>query len=125
MNDILISIITGVTIGLIVAVIGGLVNRSLIKNLDRKEQNDIEKRAEGEARSKAIANGVLALLHNELYTMLEDAYFRGQVGYDEFDNIAHLYEPYHALGGNGTLERRYKQVDDLPRVHDDEIGKGK
>ena len=47
MNDILISIFTGITIGIIVAVVGGLINRSLIKNLDRKEARDTEQRAEG------------------------------------------------------------------------------
>lgn len=121
MNDILISIFTGITIGIIVAVVGGLINRSLIKNLDSKEARDTEQRAEGEARQKAIASGVLAILHSELYTMVETAYFRGVVGYDEFDNIAHLYAPYVALGGNGTIERRFKQIDEFPRVKDEEI----
>lgn len=124
MNDIAISILTGVTIGLIVAVVGGLINRSLLKNLDKKEQHDTQQRAEGEARSKAIASGVLALLHSELYSMVETAYFRRCVGYDEFDNIAHLIEPYTALGGNGTIERRFAQINEFPRVKDEELEKG-
>lgn len=124
MNDIVISILTGVTIGIIVAVVGGLINRSLLKNLDKKEEHDAQQRAEGETRSKAIAAGILSLLHNELYPMIETAYFRKAVGYDEFDNIAHLYAPYVALGGNGTIERRFKQIDEFPRIKDEDIEKG-
>lgn len=119
--SVLATIATGVTVGVIVAVVGNLINRSLLKNMEKKERDKTQKAEEEIARNKAIAKGVLALLHNELYPMLEQALFRGAVGYDEFDNMAHLMDPYRALGGNGTAERRFNQVDKLPRVKDDEL----
>ena len=75
-------------------------------------------------KKTAEAEALLSMLHYLLYPALERIYFRGCVGYDEFDMIAALYNSYRRLGGNGTTERRFQQVDNLPRVKDDEIEKG-
>ena len=72
----------------------------------------------------AEAEALLSMLHYLLYPALEKIYFRGVVGYDEFDMVASLYNSYRRLGGNGTTERRFQQVDALPRVKDEEIEKG-
>ena len=72
-------------------------------------------------KKSAEAEGILALLHNELYPLVEKIYFRGKVGYDEFDNLTHLYDPYIRLGGNGTMERRYEEIDKFERIKDEEI----
>lgn len=40
---------------------------------------------------------------------------KGFVTKDEYDNLKnYLYEPYRALGGNGTAEKIMKEVDKLP-----------
>lgn len=72
-------------------------------------------------KKSAEAEGILALLHNELYPAIERVHFRGVVGYDELENIAHMYEPYTRLGGNGTLKRRYETIQDYKRVKDDTL----
>lgn len=72
-------------------------------------------------KRSAEAEGILALLHNELYPAIEKVHFRGVVGYDELENIDHLYKPYIKLGGNGTLQRRYETIQSYERVHDDEL----
>ena len=51
---------------------------------------------------KLIKDGVIAILHNKIYTLGKQ--------YD----FEHLYKAYHALGGNGTGTEIYKRVKELP-----------
>ena len=115
------TIVTGIIIGVIVAVVSAVLNRRVIKAMELRHE-DARKQQEV---NDAMVQGVKSLLHDSLYKGLEEAYFRGVVGYDEFDNLSHLMEPYLSLGGNGTAKRRFEQVDSLPRVHDDELIKYK
>ena len=40
---------------------------------------------------------------------------RGSITHDEYENlITYLYEPYEALGGNGTAEKVVNEVKKLP-----------
>ena len=115
------TIATGVVIGIIVSVVSAILNRRVIKAMKLRHE-DARKQ---QAVIDAMVQGVKSLLHDSLYKGLEEAYFRGVVGYDEFDNFSHLMEPYLSLDGNGTVKRRFKLVDSLPRVHDDELMKYK
>ena len=45
---------------------------------------------------------LLALLHNEIYRISEEAIKKGSITSDELDNLTCLYTPYRDLGGNGT-----------------------
>lgn len=65
---------------------------------------------------------ILALIHETLYPLLDEAVLRGSVGIEEFDRIDNLYSPYHRLGGNGTIKRRYDIVSELPRTDDRKEG---
>lgn len=76
------------------------------------------------SKKTAEAEALLSISQYLLYPELEQIYFRGCVGYDEFEMIASLYNAYKRLGGNGSVERRFNQVDALPRVRDEEIEKG-
>ena len=111
------AIITGILVGIIVAVVSAILNRRIIKSLDEKHSDNKRQRETYEA----LVDGVKSLLHDRLYKGLEKAYFRGVVGYNEFENLDHLMKPYERLGGNGTAARRFSKVDALPRVHDDEL----
>lgn len=115
------TIVTGIIIGVFVAVVSAILNRRVIKAMELRHEYAIKQ----QAVSDSIVQGVKSLLHDSLYKGLEKAYFRGVVGYDEFDNLSHLMEPYSQLGGNGTAKRRFDQVDSLPRVHDEELSKYK
>ena len=75
-------------------------------------------------KQTAEEEALLSISHYLLYPELERVFFRGFVGYDEFDMLASLYSAYKRLGGNGTIERRFEQVDALPRVKDEDIEKG-
>lgn len=73
-------------------------------------------------KKTALEEATLALIHETLYPLLEEAVLRGYVGIEEFDRIDNLYRPYERLGGNGTTKRRYDIVQDLPRTDDRKEG---
>lgn len=75
-------------------------------------------------KKTAEQEALLSISQYLLYPKLEEIYFRGRVGYDEMEMVTALYKAYQRLGGNGTTERRYRQVDALPRIKDEEIEKG-
>lgn len=65
-------------------------------------------------RQKAMNNGMLALLHSELYKECEACEKKGYATTDDLKNIEYLYIPYHNLGGNGTGTLLYERVKKLP-----------
>ena len=71
--------------------------------INRKQKKDLER------------NGILALLHDRIYDIAESAIVKGSISFDEFDNLTALYEPYKAMGGNGTGKALYEKAKDLPR----------
>lgn len=101
-------------IKLVSVIFGSLGFWELIKYLisSRKKKRTAEQEA------------LLSISQYLLYPELEKIYFRGKVGYDEFEMVASLYNAYKRLGGNGTVERRFNSVDALPRVKDEIIEKG-
>lgn len=68
---------------------------------------------------------LMALAHDRLYYLLESMLEEYQTGKrkgittEEFENIKILFDGYKSLGGNGTCERLYKEVDKLPTVSKD------
>ena len=57
---------------------------------------------------------LLGLAHDSLYTKLDYYLQRGYINVDELENLEYLYKPYKELGGNGTCERMFEQVNKLP-----------
>lgn len=65
--------------------------------------------------NKLIRDGVLAILHNKIYTLGKQYIERGfLLSIEELDDLEHLYNAYHALGGNGTGTEIFKRVKELP-----------
>lgn len=61
-----------------------------------------------------IKEGVLAILHNRIYTLGKQYMAQGCISLEDFDDFEHLYRAYHALGGNGTGTEIYDRVRALP-----------
>lgn len=59
---------------------------------------------------------LLGLGHDRLYENLDAILKRGYTTVDELENVEYLYKPYRELGGNGTCERMYEQVNTLPHL---------
>lgn len=60
--------------------------------------------------------GVLALLHDRIYDISQDAILRNEITFAASENLDELYAPYRKLGGNGTGKNLYNQVQKLTRV---------
>lgn len=57
---------------------------------------------------------LLGLAHDVLYKRLEYYLARGYVTVDELENLEYMFVPYKQLHGNGTCERLYEAVYQLP-----------
>lgn len=63
---------------------------------------------------KLIKDGVIAILHNKIYTLGKEYIAQEHISVEALDDFEHLYKAYHALGGNGTGSEIYKRVKELP-----------
>ena len=66
---------------------------------------------------KVSAEGKMlrGLAHDRICYLGEEYIKRGAVSTDEFENLHdYLYQPYVALGGNGTAKKVMAEVDRLP-----------
>lgn len=63
---------------------------------------------------KLIKDGVIAILHNKIYTLGKQYIAQEYISVEALDDFEHLYKAYHALGGNGTGTEIYKRVKELP-----------
>ncbi len=61
----------------------------------------------------AIKNGMLAILHDRLYSLCTWHLSTESVGVEDLRNLEYLYNAYHALGGNGTGTELYNRVKKL------------
>lgn len=61
---------------------------------------------------------LLALGHDKIYYLCKRCLKEGEITHDEYDNLLHLFQPYKALGGNGTAEKLMKEIENLPMVED-------
>lgn len=62
----------------------------------------------------AIKEGMLALLHSEIYRGYANCEQKGYASVDDIKNLEYLYRPYHALGGNGTGTELFERVKKMP-----------
>lgn len=66
------------------------------------------------ASSRLIKEGVLAILHNKIYTLGKQYINQGHISLEDMKDFEYLYDAYHNLGGNGTGTEIYERVKDLP-----------
>lgn len=72
------------------------------------------RRKSQETERTALREGMLALLHSELYRRYDECQQKGFASVDDLQNLEYLYHPYHALGGNGTGTELYGRVTKMP-----------
>lgn len=70
----------------------------------------VNKQTKDTSERKAL----LALLHDRIYTEAKHRIAEKTISTEDYDNLRYLYEPYKALGGNGTCERLMNEVNRLP-----------
>lgn len=84
--------------GLIIAILSGCYVR-ITTEVKRRE-----------AETKALKNGVLAMLHDRMWQAGRFYLNNGSISMEELNNFDGLYEAYHALGGNGTGTEIYHRI---------------
>lgn len=84
---------------------------------DKKKSNDSMASAE---TVEKIRLALLGVMHALIFSLGNEYVERGKVTIDEYDNFFVLYDPYEALGGNGTGKRLAHEVDNLPIVEEQE-----
>ena len=67
-----------------------------------------------EQEQKNLRAGMMALLHDSIYRECGECEKKKCATADDLKNLECLYEPYHALGGNGTGTVLYERVKKLP-----------
>jgi hypothetical protein len=67
-----------------------------------------------DCRMDTIELSTVTVLHDRLYAACTRTIRRGWTTASEMDNIEHLYDVYHKLGGNGTGTALYMRVKQLP-----------
>lgn len=66
-------------------------------------------------KQKALNKLILGLGHEKIIELGLKYIERGYVTKDEYEDLAHyLYDPYIALGGDGTVEKVMESVKKLP-----------
>ena len=70
-----------------------------------------------QSRSKKLDNKdklVMGIAHDRICFLGEQYIRRGSISKDDYESLnKYLYEPYKALGGNGTAEKIMREVDKL------------
>lgn len=88
----------------------GLIGAALLAGYRRLVKQEKER--------KAIKAGLLATLHDRLYTECSRYIAQGSIDTDGLRNMDYLYRSYHALGGNGTGTELYNRAKGLPIKND-------
>ena len=83
-------------------ILGGIIGflSTKIKNYNKKD--------------KAIEDGLVALLRNELVRRYREYETKGEMAILDKENIEDMFKQYENLGGNGTVKKMYKELLDLP-----------
>ena len=66
------------------------------------------------AKEKAVEDGVLALLKNELVKEYREYKDKGELSILDKENIESMFKQYKSLGGNGTVEQLITELMQLP-----------
>lgn len=72
-----------------------------------------------QTESQAIKDGMIALLHNELYRECTKYLALGYIDVAGMENLKKTYTAYKPLGGNGTGEELYNRAIAMPIRNDD------
>lgn len=65
-------------------------------------------------KDKAIEEGLVALLRNELVRRYREYEQKGEMSILDKENVEDMFKQYENLGGNGTVKKMYKELLELP-----------
>ncbi len=98
---------------IITTVLGILINKFANK-LDKIKKEEEAEKEEINAKNRAIEEGLVALLRNELVRRYREYETVGEISILDKENFEDMFEQYENLGGNGTMKKMAKDVLNLP-----------
>ena len=110
LSSILIAVIAGLTGSGVCSIVVYLLQR---KDKQKETRNEL---CETRMQSLKLQSAMLLGLGHDRIIHLGLAYIKqGYISRDEYENLhTYLYEPYLALGGNGTAKKVMAEVQKLP-----------
>lgn len=98
------------------AAVGYLVTNSRDSKKSRKklEEKREQEKLDQTKRQIVMEEALCAMLHERIVRFCERLLIIGYVTADDLKELDYLYNPYRALGGNGTAEKLYNKVQQLP-----------
>lgn len=76
----------------------------------KRELKEYTTKQEKESQEQALLRaGVIALLHDRIYTLCQEYLKQGEITMGDLDNLGMLYNSYHSIGGNGTGTQLYER----------------
>ena len=78
-------------------------------------------RDETETRLKNLEYANVVILHDKIYKQCTDFLGAGWISVDDLENLEYLWRGYSKLGGNGTGETLYREVQQLPKIKKEDL----
>ena len=104
---------------IILSIFGAITSSGVCSIVLYKMQRRDAKKDQKEEQLKKIGDMLLGLGHDRIVYLGGEYIERGCITQDEYKNLNdYLYQPYKALGGNGTAERTMLEVEKLPLCKD-------
>lgn len=63
----------------------------------------------------AIKNGMQAILRDRIIQAYNHYVVKGWLPFYAMENVTHMYDAYHALGGNGAVTELYEKMLKMPQ----------
>lgn len=67
-------------------------------------------------KQSAADKMLLALGHDRVYKLCRKHLREGEISFNDYDNLLHLFTAYEGLGGNGMAADMMNEVKELPRI---------
>lgn len=103
--QILLSVITAVITGVI-----GWLFYKLRKYVEKRETAEQRHLEDIKSREIAINDALRALCHDRILQTYKDFRRSGVISAIDLEMTTHLYDAYHALGGNGAVTAIYDSI---------------
>lgn len=97
---------------LVVSILLSVFNHFKYKAIEAVEEEK-RKQEEKAKEHNLLMNGMVAILHNMVYTQGKMYIKQGEITTADLKDYEYLYEAYHAMGGNGTGTEIFERVKEL------------
>ena len=82
----------------------------------RQEEERRAAKEEHEHESKAIRDGLCAVLRDRIIQSATCHEEKGFISFRDMENMSLMYKAYHNLGGNGLVTKVYEEMLELPHI---------